>query len=297
MENKVILELIKKDLEELALLVDAMREEKELSKNWIDLTLTKAKTLLNEFALLQALPKSETEFSPQLAAKVPSDEPSELKNENELIVLPVETIVSQAINNLTSPEEIFSEEIPAQKGINGNITEPDRAEILTLETERVTVHKTELFAMADDGNGIKTNEPESIELVLTRDQALFEVSNAPVMEKPDDSVSVKEKRVLGELFTKEPSLNEKLALNKTLDTKIKARPVHSLKSAIGINDKFLYMRELFANDNKTFEHTLNHLDQAENLVQAIEYLEGNFKWQKTETSLKFLDLVKRRFEN
>ena len=71
--------------------------------------------------------------------------------------------------------------------------------------------------------------------------------------------------------------------------------LNSIWDGIGINDRFLFIRELFANSSAKFENTVNALDKLSTILDAVNYLKMNFKWNKTEASQKFLVLVKRRF--
>ena len=118
-----------------------------------------------------------------------------------------------------------------------------------------------------------------------------------VQEKTEEKIDIQEKKILGEQFVKEPSLNDRLAATAHHESKIKGKPVTKIKSAIGLNDRFLYTRELFGNESSKFETTVDHLDQLNNLHEAVDYLSKNFQWTKNEASLKFMELVKRRFEN
>jgi hypothetical protein len=106
-----------------------------------------------------------------------------------------------------------------------------------------------------------------------------------------------EKTIVGERFRKEPSLNERFTEITQKGARVKGKPVTSIKAAIGLNDRFQYIRELFSNNQEKFLTTVNTLDQFSSFIEAIEYLEGHFEWPKNETSLKFMELVKRRFEN
>jgi hypothetical protein len=293
MENKIVLELIRKDIEELALLVDALKGEQELSKSWIDITLSKAQTLLNEFKLLEAANPSGSVIpqviSPVKNTEMPIEAKLEIKSEENL---------ANILDKQSKPEQCVVNQDFSEKCDGEVIVETIEATVHVdeAENEKKTIIKEERPGHLVDGKTsalVESMTKKPSDTVVLENQLDDEVVSGQV----EDSFQAKDKKVLGELFTKEPSLNEKLAMNKPLESKIKARPVTSIKSVIGINDKFLYMRELFANDSKTFEHAVNYLDQADNLVQAVEYLENNFQWQKTETSLKFLDLVKRRFEN
>ena len=74
-------------------------------------------------------------------------------------------------------------------------------------------------------------------------------------------------------------------------------PIKSIWDGIGINDRILFVRELFDNDSSKFESAVTVLDQAANIQQAVNYLKINYKWRKTEASKNFLILVKRRFTN
>lgn len=74
-------------------------------------------------------------------------------------------------------------------------------------------------------------------------------------------------------------------------------PINSIRDGIGINDRFLFVRELFENDSLKFETSVAALDKLATIQDAVNYLKMNFKWHKSEASHKFLGLVKRRFTN
>ena len=80
-----------------------------------------------------------------------------------------------------------------------------------------------------------------------------------------------------------------------IDSEYQIIPINSIWDGIGINDRFLFIRELFANSSAKFENTVGTLDKLTSIQEAVNYLKLNFKWNKTEASQKFLVLVKRRF--
>jgi len=134
---------------------------------------------------------------------------------------------------------------------------------------------------------------EILEELATEAVAAEEIKESFLLEpEPDPN----DKKIIGEQFNKEPSLNDRLSSMNNNGTKVKSQPISSLKSSIGLNDKFLFTRELFGNVNAKFETTIEAIDNANSIVEAIEHLEQNYKWQRNETSLKFLELVKRRFD-
>ena len=102
---------------------------------------------------------------------------------------------------------------------------------------------------------------------------------------------------LGDSFLKGKSLNDLITDHNKLEFKLSNRPVSSIQAAIGINDRFQYIRELFDGDNQKFLEAVKTLDSKQNIKEAVDYLRVSFKWKKNETSLKFVNLVKRRFLN
>ena len=102
---------------------------------------------------------------------------------------------------------------------------------------------------------------------------------------------------LGDSFLKGKSVNDLITDQHKLEYKLSNRPVTSIQAAIGINDRFQYIRELFDGDTEKFLKTVKALDSMSDIKEAVDYLRQNFRWKKNETSLKFVHLVKRRFQN
>ena len=121
-------------------------------------------------------------------------------------------------------------------------------------------------------------------------------ANRPVMhEIPKPENQVQEKLVFGEQFQKERSLNDVIGENKSSESKLSNGPISSLRAAIGLNDRFLFIREIFDNNTDKYNKVIEQLDQLETIQEAVDYLKSNITLQKNETSLKFVDLLKRRF--
>ena len=66
--------------------------------------------------------------------------------------------------------------------------------------------------------------------------------------------------------------------------------------SIGINYKFLFIKELFNGDSARYSETISHLNSFADLNDAIIYLQDNFEWSESnEYAAKFIDLVRRKF--
>jgi hypothetical protein len=73
-------------------------------------------------------------------------------------------------------------------------------------------------------------------------------------------------------------------------------PVASLSKAIGINDRFRFIKELFGGDSDLYNETIKRLDTIGSLVSAIAYIESNFAWDKNSDSVKqLISLIRRRY--
>ena len=117
----------------------------------------------------------------------------------------------------------------------------------------------------------------------------------PMREIPKPEELIAEKPLGGESFKKENSLNDSIGETKSTESPINNGSITSLRAAIGLNDRFLFIREIFANNTDKYNTVIDKLDKLETIQQAVDYLKSNLTLQKNETSMKFVDLLKRRF--
>lgn len=71
--------------------------------------------------------------------------------------------------------------------------------------------------------------------------------------------------------------------------------IKDLRSAIGLNDKFLMIRDLFGGDAERYEATIDTLDEFEDLDECIIYIVENFRWNPDlEASKLLVSLIERK---
>ena len=99
----------------------------------------------------------------------------------------------------------------------------------------------------------------------------------------------------------EPAMNVKLkeAREKTFSPRIPSDRIENLKTAIIINDKFMFINELFEGNLREYNETIETLNGFKTLSQAADYLDlmrkKNF-WNTGSIAFKKLkELVERRF--
>jgi hypothetical protein len=97
------------------------------------------------------------------------------------------------------------------------------------------------------------------------------------------------------------SLNDKLKQGKTeLVEMLKETPVKDLRKAVGINDRFLFINDLFRGDETMYERSIKTINSF-NIYAEAEYwisreLKTKLGWDKDHPSVNHFDqLVKRRF--
>lgn len=99
----------------------------------------------------------------------------------------------------------------------------------------------------------------------------------------------------------EPSLNDKLKEEKTeVATLLNGSPIKDLKRAIGINDRYVYINELFRGDEVMYERSIKTINAFSIFAEAEYWIQRELKvklgWEETNEIVEnFNQLVKRRF--
>jgi hypothetical protein len=95
------------------------------------------------------------------------------------------------------------------------------------------------------------------------------------------------------------SLNKKLGSMRDDDNVpdyLKTKPIANLSQAIGINDRFLFIRELFDGNSDSYHRTISGIDEAKTLAEAkVLILDCTGDKSESEACKQLLDLVKRKF--
>jgi hypothetical protein len=98
-----------------------------------------------------------------------------------------------------------------------------------------------------------------------------------------------------------PVLNEKLGANQIeIGTLLNNEPIKELKKGIGINDRFLFVQELFRGDEIMYERSIKTIDSFAIYPEAQFWIQRELKlkigWNEDSATVKHFDqLVKRRF--
>jgi hypothetical protein len=109
---------------------------------------------------------------------------------------------------------------------------------------------------------------------------------------------VSESSIMADKFSHMSSINEKLGGHKSDDSVtdfMKTKPFTNLSEAIGVNDKFLFIREIFDGNKDAYNQAISRLDNAESLSDARAVI-MSYTGDKSENEAakRLLHLVKRK---
>ena len=125
----------------------------------------------------------------------------------------------------------------------------------------------------------------------------------PLAEKPIDrfTLSQKAREVNDVIGANATSLNDKLKTEVSdLKSALNDTPVRDLRKAIGVNDRYVFINQLFRGDEVMYERSLKTINGFRILPEAEYWMERELKvklgWDENrETTRHFYQLVKRRF--
>lgn len=151
-------------------------------------------------------------------------------------------------------------------------------------------------------------EPIVEPVVFNNPEPIIEVAPEPIKAPVENSVETKTEVdpnlapvTLAEKFQKEDrSINQQMKdRQQGLNQKMNESPVSNLKTAIGINDKFMFVNELFKGEMKEYDSMIGEVNNAPNLDSALgrlyESLHRFGTADKTDAILKIERFIQRRF--
>ncbi len=180
-------------------------------------------------------------------------------------------------------------------------------EILLLLKKSIKLDQPENTTTHD----ITEPEPASGEETLSNeemtDKAVADKSDIIELEtadeippEPSEGDSDESPKILSDRFKKKTTLlNEDITQSKpvyNLSSRLQTKPITNIQNAIGINDKFLFIKELFGGNADKYNVTIDTLNNATHFNEAYNYLVENFQWDMdSELVQKILDLIRRKF--
>jgi hypothetical protein len=228
------------------------------------------------------------------------------------------TAVAEAPEWVESPSQAAVESVAAdhpepnaEENQHSVLEEVADREVEKQEIEALTTSSVEDVAMKENTESLE-KPTESFDSIDTEEAPLAEVEpeitidtvtitleneTAPTAGKAEVAPRVKD--IGFERFSIAEVLNQSGDKDLIL-THLKLKPIQDLKSGIGLNEKFLFIRELFENDHQAYAQAVDALNSRENIEDAEAFIANEllprYGWEmEKEALLNFLHLILRRF--
>lgn len=161
---------------------------------------------------------------------------------------------------------------------------PEMASESASETAAASEKLAEEFA--------ETGAPEDSEPKNT--ETKYGDASGDEMPEPVVMPAIDDEMVLGDVLRADVhTLGESIARAKDIS---EAAPVASLRAAIGINDRFLLIRDLFGGDAAAYEKAIVAIDSFDNLDDCMVHIVENYSWRSTSDGAKLImNLIQRKF--
>lgn len=120
----------------------------------------------------------------------------------------------------------------------------------------------------------------------------------PATEKPDTKPATEQLKP--EVQTLNERMSAQMAERNGVASQINMQPISDLKAAINMNDKLLYVKDLFNGYSLAYSEAVEILNRFSSFEEADLFLKKNYvaknNWEgKPETTDKFYSLLKRRY--
>ena len=185
------------------------------------------------------------------------------------VVLPIVNVMSAAVGY---------EKYAPRPAVEKTVNEPDS-------------YRVKEMVLVDNGSLAIVQKNSQLDMVFDPMTEIPTLSHQP----KEAGKEVNDRAVVSE------SLNDKLKQGKTeLVEVLKETPVKDLRKAVGINDRFLFINDLFRGDESMYERSIKTINSF-NIYPEAEYwisreLKTKLGWSNDHPTVNLFDqLVKRRF--
>jgi hypothetical protein len=204
---------------------------------------------------------------------------------------------SQPLKNNTAVTISMPLQMITQKG-----AESKAAAMAVPEEKTVEILQVDEAAVEAELEEIKRNANVIQHMAAhTRPQSLFNAAEAEIPTLIHQQPVTPKKEVNDLAVTENKSLNDTLKeVTRELSAKLSDSPVKDLRKAIGVNDRFLFISELFRGDEAMYERSIKTINSFTIWPEAEYWIRRELKikigWaDSNETVQQFDQLIKRRF--
>jgi hypothetical protein len=279
MDNSGLLASVNKIVGELnELLKKYSKEDYNLTQ--IDIDLLKEKTRHTYDLLLKLSTPSVEDTSVLVKKEAFQDLPSE----------------TEIINKLEEEEVIESETEKVEEINTKEISTPE-----IIHEEGVEMEETSLETKLN----ISSEKEETEDPILEVEEELVKpIPEREITESTNSSsIDLFSESSVGEKFEEKRTIVEKISEEQKVESvgdKIKKDKISGLKNAIGINEKFYFINELFGGDMKMYNEAIANLDNLNDFASGVQLLDeyrAKHEWKEdNDAFVQLSNFINRKYK-
>ena len=215
----------------------------------------------------------------------------------------IQTLINRLQEQVRQNADVAQMQLTLQL-LQSELNQLQKTSVRTLGTSKVSVVLPTPVAIAPVSIIKKEAEEEqeiiSVPKLKSKPKSQLDLHFDPMNEIPTFS-QYKIGKEVNEAMEQQESFNDRLKENRTeLMHSLKETPIRDLRKGIGINDRFVFISELFRGDEPMYERSIKTINSF-NIYPEAEYwmnreLQIKLGWDDTKEIVKhFYQLVKRRF--
>jgi hypothetical protein len=282
-----------------------IRKEMTMNQLDVDLLMENTRKLYDTICSIKLGIENSRDVTPVASDELGIDEPEEFEAEEEMD-FEEESEVEEEFEEPEAEEEIeFEEEFEVEENTESVEEHKESADMIwdfTIEdsdtdSELMDSSTDRLIDSATDSFPTSNLVPENDVDEDKKDIVPSPITNIYSAQSEEDS-GIRTYKIVRE---NAPTLGDVLEQveDNSLAARLQRKPVADLISAIGINDKFLFLNELFGGSMEKYNKSIRLLNSFSTLLGAKTYmseLQIEFQWDcNSDAYKKLADLVERRF--
>ena len=207
----------------------------------------------------------------------------------------VEEVVERVVEEVKEETKVEPEVKPNEEPKAEPIVEPKEERVLSglFDLEDIPVKaKSGRRMISLYGDGVPreiTPKPQTPEPEPTPEPKPEPI----VVEAPKEPQEVEQPKRIGDILGSKTTLADQMVKDDAPTTPFNR--MTDIRKAMGLNDRFLMIRDLFAGDAERFEATIDTINEFDDLDECMIYIVENFKWNPDSEGAKLLvSLIERK---
>ena len=277
MDNQSLLHILQSEIKSLDDLLTSLQNESPIHQLDKDFALSKVRNLYDY--LLQIDCGATPTSSKEPAHPHENDEANMLKKNRQVTTATEKSTAPQPVKEVTAPTEKEETQEDRLLTTEDKVQDPEEASSLPPDEEQAT-------------------EPLSFTKEETSTAEAYQEAKNEEIQSEEEPVD--ETPIIADKFTNKRFRHDDLAnqnQKQDLSTKLQSKPINDINKAIGINDRFLFIRELFEGNKGHYHETVEILNSIDTFENALAFIQDEFDWDlEAPAAQKFVDLIRRKLQ-